>query len=137
MLRNQSPRAFGAFGLIAILVVLVIVLLLYFGNAGNGSYSQQLSQTRKQGRNLAFQINAQQLTLLIATYKQNNGRLPRTWEEMEAPPASYTDAWGKPLTFTIEENRRTGRTTITYRSSGPDEEPGTDDDIVTTDDLPL
>lgn len=137
MTGSTTRRAFAGFALVGILVVLVIVLIIYFGNGGGGSYAGQMSQARKQGRELAMELNTQQLTLLIATYQQSSGRLPKTWEEMEAPAASYTDPWGNPMTFTIEEGRGGGRTRVIYRSNGQDGEAGTEDDITKSDDLPL
>jgi hypothetical protein len=133
---DRTVRGSAAFGLIALLVVLAIVLLLYFGNAGGGNYAQQLSEARKQGQRLEMRLNTQQLTLLIATYRQQNGKMPRTWEEMEAPPAAYTDPWGHAMTVAVEEERA-GGARVTYRSAGPDGEPNTGDDLVQTDALPF
>lgn len=137
MARIAQRPAFAGFALIGILVVLVIILIIYFGNGGGGSYAGQMSQARKQGRELSLELNTRQLTLLIATFRQTNGRSPKTWEELEAPASSYADPWGAPLTFTIEEERGGGRARVLYRSSGLDGQPGTEDDITKSDDLPL
>ncbi|MCC6660413.1 MAG: type II secretion system protein [Phycisphaerales bacterium] len=132
-----SRRGFAGFGLIAILVVLAIVLILYFGVGGSGGIAQQAQQTRSTARELQYEIMTSQLTPLIVIYYQNNNKLPTTFEEMEAPPQSWADRWGNPLTFTIKKDPRTGRQSVTYRSAGPDGEVGTADDITRTDDLPV
>lgn len=84
---------------------------------------------------MSIELNTQQLTLLIATYRQTNRKFPESWEEIEAPRASFTDPWGNLLTFKIATAEGTGKTRVTYTSRGPDGEIGTGDDLVRTDDL--
>ena len=132
----KHARGFAGFALVGILVVLVIVLWLYFGGSGGG-LAGQAAQTRSTAKEMSVELNTRQLTLLMVTYHQSNNRLPATFEEMEAPAASYTDPWGNPLTFKTETDPRTGRTRVTYTSRGPDGEAGTPDDLTQTDDLPV
>lgn len=131
---NPHRRGNGAL-ILVVLIAMAIILLLMFGG-GNSSYMNQVSNTKKKGRETVNEINTSQLSLLIAQYRQANGKLPTTWEEMEAPAASYTDQWGTPMTFTCETDKRTGQTKVTYRSNGPDTEPNTADDIVRKDNVP-
>lgn len=127
----------AAFGLIALLVVMAIILFLFFGNAGGGSYSQQVVETRRQGQAMAIRLNTQQLSILIATHRQTTGKLPRGVADLEAPANAFRDPWGQPITFVCEEDRASGGTKVTYRSNGPDGEPNTEDDIVQTETLPF
>ncbi|MBL9032283.1 MAG: hypothetical protein JNM80_11350 [Phycisphaerae bacterium] len=149
---SAGPTRHGHAGLlIGLLVVVVIVLVLLFGDfsstggttsatgsPGGGSYAGQVAQTRKSGRETAFSINSQQLTTMIAQYKQeHNDKLPKSWADIEGlPKQSYTDAWGNELAFTIEAGPR-GPGKVTYRSNGPDGQPNTSDDIVKVDSLPF
>lgn len=136
-IRFVLRRGNAAFGLIALLVVMAIILFLYFGNAGGGSYSQQVVETRRQGQAMAVRLNTQQLSILIATHRQSTGKLPGALEELEAPPNAFRDPWGQPISFTCEEDRATGGTRVTYRSIGADGQPNTEDDIVQVETLPF
>ena len=122
-----DPRRRGSGALIlVVLVALLIILILYF----NTGYTQQVSQTRKKGKQLAQDINTQQLTIMISQYRQENGKLPKTWADMEGlSRESYLDPWGKEMTFKCEEDKRSGKTTVIFHSDGPDGEPGNEDDI--------
>ena len=129
----QDPRRRGSGALIlVVLVALLIILILYF----NTGYTTQVSQTRKKGKQLAQDINTDQLTKLILMYRDREGKLPTTWDEMEAPAQSTTDPWGKAMTFKCEEDKRTKKVVVTYHSDGPDGEPGTPDDINRKETLP-
>ncbi|MFN0132912.1 MAG: hypothetical protein ACKVW3_10370 [Phycisphaerales bacterium] len=148
---SAGPTRHGHAGmLIGLLVVVVIILVLMFGDfsssggtskpgsPGGGSYIGQVGQTRKSGREMAFSLNTQQLTTMIAQYKQeHNEQLPKSWADIEGlPKQSYTDQWGNEITFTIEKDAR-GPGKVTYRSRGPDAEANTSDDIVKVDTLPF
>jgi hypothetical protein len=133
-LYRQSRRGHGAL-LIALLLAVVIGIFLLYGNMGGGSYMQQVGTTRQQGKQLAQDLNTRQLSMLIAQYRSENGKLPRTAAEMEQD-AAFKDPWGNPLLFTFEEPRM-GATQVTYRSAGPDGEHNTEDDIVKTEPLPF
>lgn len=124
-----------AFGLIGLLIVVAIIALLMVGNFGGGSYANHVSQTRKQGRETAAEISTQQLSILIAQYRQENGKLPKGPADLEQPGV-FNDPWGNEMTFTFETDKF-GKTKVTYRSKGPDGESGTPDDVNRTDTLPF
>ncbi len=130
----RPPRGNALFGLIAILVVLAIILYLAFGNLGGTSYTQQVAQTKSNARDLAVRLNTQQWSILIAQYRQAHDKLPASAADLEQ---ALSDPWGNAVTFTFEEDRRSGRTRVTYRSNGRDGEAGTEDDIAQTEDLPF
>ena len=132
-----SPRRRGTGALLlVVLIAMLIILLLYFGG-GNKSYMNQVQNTRKQGKQMAQDINTDQLVKLILIYRdQNNGALPKTWEEIDAPAESYTDPWGKPMKFTCEEDQKTRKVVVRFHSDGPDGEAGTPDDINRSETLP-
>jgi hypothetical protein len=132
---NVGRRGNGAL-ILVVLIAMAIILFLMFGG-GKSSYMNQVSNTRKKGRETVNEINTGQLSILIAQYRQTSGKLPATWDEMEAPRESYTDQWGTPMTFTCDTDKRTGQTKVTYRSNGPDTEPNTADDIVRTENVPF
>lgn len=131
---GQTRRGGAAFGIIGLLIVVAIILYLMFGNMGGGSsYADKVNTTRKQGREMANELSTQQMTLLIAMYRQNNEKLPKKPADLESP-GSFNDQWGQEMTFTFEESG--GRTKVTYHSIGPDGEANTEDDIKRTDTLP-
>jgi hypothetical protein len=55
--------------------------------------------------------------------------------ELEAPPGSFNDHWGKEMTFSFSEGP-TG-TTVIYRSAGPDGQMNTADDVTANGTLPF
>jgi predicted PurR-regulated permease PerM len=133
---NRRPvrRGHGAL-IIMVLLAIAIILVLMFGSfGGGGSYSQQLSQTRKQGRALAQDLETRQLSILIAQYRVENNRLPKSAADLENDIA-FRDRWGGTITFTFQENTG-GPTTVIYHSNGPDGVRGTEDDIEKRETLP-
>ena len=63
---TPSPRTRGMGALlVVVLVAMLIILLLYFGG-GKSSYMNQVSNTRKQGKQMAQDINTGQLTIMIS-----------------------------------------------------------------------
>jgi hypothetical protein len=131
---RQDRRGAGAL-ILVVLIGLVIILLLYFAG-GQHSYMGQVAQTRKRGRELAVDLSTQQFSILIAQYRQEHGKLPKSPADFEDNAASFQDPWGGPVTFTCEDDKRTGKTIVHYHSDGPDKEPNTRDDINKTDTLP-
>lgn len=142
-----SRRGHGAL-IIGVLLVLAIVLYLMFGMSTGGSggstskgggggstYMGQVGQTRKQGKALAQDISTQQLTLLIVQYREANNKLPKAPADLEDSAVYFKDPWGNEMTFSFESAR--GKTTVTYRSKGPDGEANTEDDVSKTDTLPF
>lgn len=132
---SGPPHARGGagVGIILLLVVLLIGLLIYFVQAGSGgNYARQLSETRRSGVEVKREINTSQLTLLITMFRDQNNRLPKDAEEMDAA-AAFRDEWGNPITFTFRPSP--GGTTVTYHSNGPDGEPNTGDDLTRDDRL--
>ena len=133
--RSTDRRGAGAL-ILVVLIGILIILILYFGVGGNGSYMQQVQQTRKQGREMATDISVQQQTLLIAMYRQSNGKLPRSVEDMGDDAIHFRDPWGGPMTFTILEGKGGAPTKVKFHSDGPDKTAGTRDDIEKTETLP-
>lgn len=145
---SDTRRGNGAM-ILSLLIVMAIVLYLYFGNtggssggggstskpgSGGSSYMGQVQQTRKKGREEANQISTAQLCTLISIYRDaNNGKLPKTPQDMEGG-AEFNDQWGHPMTFSFEGTR--DKTVVKFHSNGPDGEPGTEDDVTRTDVLP-
>jgi len=120
--------------ILSLLIVVAIVLYLMFGTGGGKkSYMDEVKQTRDNGRETARKISTEQMSLLIAIYRQTNNKLPKNPADLESPNA-FNDQWGKEMTFTFEEVR--GKTTIKYHSAGPDGELKTLDDVGYTDTVP-
>lgn len=120
--------------ILSLLIVVAIVLYLMFGTGGGKkSYMDEVKQTRDNGRETARKISTEQMTLLIAMYRQTNSKLPKTPADLESPNA-FNDQWGKEMTFTFEDVR--GKTMIKYHSAGPDGEFKTPDDVEYTDTVP-
>jgi hypothetical protein len=136
-MHHTSPivrRGHGALILI-VLIAIAIILLLYFGG-GNSSYMNQVSSTRKAARNTAQDISTQQLSILIAQYRQEHNKLPASPADLDND-AAFRDPWGGQITFTFKTPRPGGPTTVTYHSDGPDGQPATEDDVNRTDTLPF
>ncbi len=131
-------RGFAGFGLIGILLVLAIILFLYFGSTtGNKSYMQTIVQTKKQGEQLGFAIQAQQLAIFVADFMANhNNKPPTSYQEMGADPSSFKDTWGNPFRFTANPAAPGRPAALTVISNGPDGQPDTADDIPTNAGLP-
>ncbi len=138
-MNTQSPhcsvrRGGVGFGLVALLVVILIIGILFTIQTGGGkSYPQQIAETRRQGVEVAREISTQQLSILLAMYRQENNKLPKSPEDLENPGA-FKDPWGNPLTFTFQESG--GSTKVTYKSPGQDGIAGNEDDWKRTDTLP-
>jgi hypothetical protein len=131
-IQAASRRGNGAL-ILMVLIVLAIGAFLMFGNMGGTSYMGQVKQARDNGRNMAREIKTDQMTLLIAMYRQTNRKLPKVPADLESPGA-FNDSWGKELSFTFEE--RAGKTIVRYASAGPDGVGGNADDKVYEDTLP-
>lgn len=127
-------RGAGAL-ILVVLIALAIILVLYFAG-GNSSYMSQVANTRRQGRQMATDLATNQLTILIAQYRQEQGKLPQSPSDFEDHAAAFKDPWGGPITFTFEESRG-GPTKVVYSSPGPDGETGTSDDVTKTETLPF
>jgi hypothetical protein len=132
--------------ILVVLIALAIVLYLMFGmntggsggSTGKGSgstYMGQVGETRRQGKAAAAEISTQQLSILIAQYRNENNRLPKSPADMGDDRGAFRDPWGNEMTFAFEEQR--GKTMVTYRSKGPDGEAGTEDDVSRPDALPF
>lgn len=138
-----------AFGLIALLIVVAIIFFLFFGvggssstntggsaSTGTGGYIGAVGETRKTAKAASFNINTQQIGLLIAQYRDTNKNLPRTFDDIDAPPSMKVDPWGNPITFTFDEKPGANTIRVIYRSNGPDGKPGTSDDQTVTGEIP-
>jgi hypothetical protein len=134
--RSWSRR--GNVGLIlVVLIAMAIILYLMFGTAGGGkSYMGTVASSRQKAKQTVQDINTQQMSTLIAMYRQKNGKLPKSVEDMEDDAQFFKDPWGGKLTFTFEESKHGGPTTVIYHSNGPDGEPNTEDDVIKRDTLP-
>jgi len=124
--------------ILVVLIALAIILFLYFGSMGGSkSYMGTVASTRKQAKQTVQDINTQQMSTLIAIYRQNNGKLPKSPADLEENAQYFKDPWGGPLTFTFEEGKgRNGPTKVIYHSNGPDGEPNTEDDVTKVDTVP-
>ncbi len=132
---HDVRRGNAAFGLIALLIVVAIVMYLMFGAGGKG-YMGAVKQGKDQAKETIFAINASQLSILIAQWRQeHDGKLPKTPADIDSPGA-FNDRWGKEMTFTFG-TKPSGQTTVTYRSAGPDGEMNNQDDVTATGDLPF
>lgn len=120
--------------ILVILIVLAIGLYLLFGNMGGTSYMQQVKQTKDRGQDMAREISTQQMSMLIAMYRESNKKLPKEPADLEAPGGTFNDPWGKEMTFTFQDEA--GQTKVLYKSAGPDGEFGNDDDKTYTDRVP-
>lgn len=132
--RRWDRRGNGALILI-VLIAIAIMLYLYFGG-GNHSYMNQVKNTRKAGRDEAVTISFDQFNTLIGIYHQQNGKYPKSVEDMGDDAASFRDPWGGAVTFTIEDPKNGKPPKVKYHSPGPDREDGTPDDINRTETLP-
>src|SRR4051812_28692908 len=95
----------GNVGLIlVVLIAMAIILYLMFGTG----YMTQVSSTRKQARQVVQDIETQQMSMLIAGYLRDNGKLPKTADDIEGNGGIFKDPWGGPITFTFEEGKRGG-----------------------------
>jgi hypothetical protein len=119
--------------LIGLLLVVGIVLYLMFGKMGKTTYMDQVKKTRDNGREMVRQIKTDQMSLLIAMYRESNKKLPKAPADLESP-GTFNDGWGKEMTFTFSE--QAGKTLVTYLSAGPDGNAGNDDDVKYQDTVP-
>lgn len=132
----RSRRGGGGL-ILMVLIAMAIVLVLYFGNlTGGGSYMQQVAKTRQKGLQTSVQLNTQQLMTMIVQHKLATDRLPQNVDELGAPPGAFADPWGQPITFEYEVDSA-GSQIVVFSSPGPDGEPGTADDIIVRERLPL
>jgi hypothetical protein len=131
-LAARSRRGNGLV-LLSLLLVVGIVLYLMFGKTGSTTYMDQVKKTRDNGREMARQIRTEQMSLLIAMYRQSNSKLPKEPADLESPGA-YNDGWGKEMTFSFSE--QAGKTQVKYHSAGPDGTMGNDDDVDYNDVIP-
>lgn len=124
--------------ILVVLLAIAIMLFLYFGSmGGNKSYMQTVASSRKQAKQTVQDIATQQLGILIAQYRVDNGKLPKTPEELDNA-AAVRDPWGGTITWTFEEPKGgRGNTKVIYHSNGPDGQAGTEDDVTKTETLPF
>ncbi|WP_237607217.1 type II secretion system protein GspG [Roseimaritima sediminicola] len=128
---RPSRRGFTLLELLLVLAILVVLggfVLTNFINVGEGA-NADITTT---------QMNA--LKGNIQMYKINNKAWPETLEQLRDGPSDPakkarftpiiseipTDAWGKPITYTLNGN------TFELRSGGIDGQMNTDDDLVVT-----
>ncbi len=122
-------------GLLVLLIVIAIALYVMFGIQGKGTVGAA-AQSRATAQAAVFNINTQQLTILISDYRQqHDNKLPKTAAELEAPPGTFKDPWGGEISFEFKEDAVKG-TLVTFRSAGKDGQKGTADDVVSTAPLP-
>jgi hypothetical protein len=132
--RVAHRRGGAAFSLIGILLVMAIVLWLMFGaNSGGKTYMETVRDTKKQGDETAVTIQTQQLALLLTMYRDNNnGKLPKTVEDLGEDAAAFNDPWGRPLRFELPPGPERDARSVTVISDGKDGVAGTEDDIRAT-----
>ncbi len=129
---SSRHRGFSGAGLLVLLLAVAIGLFLYFGNMGGKSYVQTVVEAKKQGNNLNIDIQTRQLATLIAAYRMDHdGKVPTSYEDMDALPSSFNDQWGRPLRFKFDAANPRDAKDFLAISDGPDGTPDTDDDIKT------
>lgn len=130
----RTPAAHGhGLVLLGLLLAVGLILFLMFGRMGGTSYADQIKKTRDNGRETARKIRTEQMSLLIAMYRQTNSKLPKVPADLESPGA-FNDGWGKEMTFTFTD--RNGKMMITYHSAGSDGVVGNTDDVTYEDSVP-
>lgn len=130
---------FSGLGILLALIVVGVVLFLYFGNAGtNKSYMQNVVESKKRGEDMNLTIQAQQLAALVVDYRMNhNDRAPTSFEDLGVDASSFRDVWGQTMTFRVAPAGAGKPGSVELISSGPDQKPGTEDDITASSPLPL
>jgi len=138
--RGGSTRRKAGFSGAAILFLLIgvaVILILMFGNFGGGkSYTQAVSDAKKEGENIVQTIDYGQLGMLVAIYRQENDKLPATFADLEVAPDTFKDQWGDPVTFRFDTARAADATEVIVVSKGEDGRAGTPDDLETRVRLP-
>lgn len=143
-----NRRGHGAL-ILVVLISIAIVLYLMFGmstgggsggstskgGGGGSTYMGQVAGTRKQGKETAADISTQQLSILIAQYRSENNKLPKTPADLGDSQGAFRDPWGNEMAFSFEDQR--GKTVVKFVSRGPDGEANTEDDVTRTDSLPF
>lgn len=135
MERHQSRRGNIGIGLLVLLIVIAIALYVMFGIQGKGTVGTAV-QSRATAQAAVFNINTQQLSILISDYRQqHDNKLPKSPADLEAPSGTFADPWGGQITFEFKDDPVKG-TIVTFRSPGKDGKPNTPDDVVSTGPLP-
>ncbi len=132
--RTNSRRASRTSGFTLLELLLVLAILVVLGGF-------VLTNFIGVGEGANADITTSQMSALkgqIQMYKINNGSWPETLEQLRDGPSDPakkarfvpiineipTDAWGKPITFTLNGN------TYELRSGGIDGQMSTDDDLI-------
>jgi hypothetical protein len=135
MQQHPSRRGNIGIGLLVLLIVVAIALYVMFGMQGKGTVGAA-AQSRATAQTAVFNINTQQLAILISDYRQqHDNKLPKSPADLEAPPSTFTDPWGGQITFEFKEDPIKG-TIVTFRSAGKDGKMNTPDDVVASSPLP-
>ncbi len=125
------------FGLIVLLIVLAIGMIIYFGvGGGNTGLAQQAAKSRDTARDVRTAVNTKQLAILIAQYREENGRLPASAAEVSGTRGVFNDQWGTEMRLDFVE-RPGFNTRVVFVSAGADGEFGTGDDARYEEELPF
>ncbi len=127
--RAPIPRhASRGMTLIEIMVVVAIISLL-MGGIGMVAFQRFTKAQLDTARN-----NAVQQQQLVEQYMlQKRGKCPKTWQDLKAAGVTskvVKDPWGNEFILKCEKGK------VEVSSAGPDGEPGTEDDIQSTDETP-
>ena len=127
---NPGPRCRGYAGALLIILLLGVglMLLLTFGGGGLKGTAQTAQQAKNSAETTVNEVVVAQLVQAIAAQELASGRQPTGMDDLPAADSgAFNDPWGNRLSFVIEGDRRSRDVVIT--STGPDGEPGTEDDI--------
>lgn len=129
---HRTARGFSGAAILFLLIGVAVILILMFGNFGGGkSYTQAVSDTKKEGESLAQQLDYRQLGLLVAQYRLENDKLPASIDDLGVAPGTFKDQWGDPVTIRFDTTRAADAREVIIVSKGEDGRAGTEDDLET------
>lgn len=131
---RPAPRGGVPVAGLAILVVIVIIAIAISMSPGGGkSYVENAAETRRSAQRLDVSLDTRSIVQMVTAFQLEHNRLPSTFDELGMTPPR--DPWGAPLSFSIDSSTRPPTLVVTSR--GPDGEPGTEDDVVRREPLPM
>lgn len=133
-----SRRAGAGGGLILLLLIgVALMLVLMFGNfGGNKSYMQNVAGAKQKGNETGVDVLAYSLVQMITAVRATDPEaVPTTFDQLGVSPANFTDPWGSPIRWEFDDATRPKNVTVI--SDGPDNQPGTEDDVRIEKPLPM
>lgn len=120
-------------GLVLLVVIVIIAVAITMNMGGNKSYVENVAEARRTGQQMDVALDTRSIVQMVSAYYLENDRYPATFADMgQTPPR---DSWGSELAFSIDTTARPPVLVVT--SPGPDEQAGTEDDIVRREPLPV